>query len=89
MAIEAFKKSGFHIQSGALYVVEIEGAHYPKKCNNPQATAYDATYDGYAKLTLLKGLKRLYVCQKDFHGALDSAIIEALIQKMKQDLKLP
>ncbi len=79
----------FILQVGAAYVLEIESSSYPKKCNNPNATAYDATYDGFVKLTLLKNMKRLYMCQKDYHGDLNPSIINALIKQMKRDLDLP
>ena len=79
----------FTLQVGAAYVLEIESSSYPKKCNNPNATAYDATYDGYIKLTLLKNMKRLYMCQKDYHGDLNPSIINDLITQMREDLALP
>jgi len=79
----------FTLQVGAAYVLEIEGSSYPKKCNNPNATAYDATYDGYMRLTLLKNMKRLYMCQKDYHGDVTPDIIHDLLQQMKKDLALP
>jgi hypothetical protein len=82
-------KEYFTLQVGAPYVLEIEGSSYPKKCNNPNTTAYDATYDGFIKLILLKNMKRLYMCQKDYHGELNPNIIHNLIKQMRRDLKTP
>jgi hypothetical protein len=89
MAEKILKNEHFTLQAGAAYVLELEGSTYPKKCNNPNATTYDATYDGYIKLTLLKNMKRLYMCQKDYHGDLNPSIISDLITQMKKDLALP
>ena len=89
MAITALKEEGFHVQAGASYVIEVEGSSYPKKCNNPNTSTYEATYDGYVKLTLLKHMRRLYMCQQDYHGEVNSAIIKRLLKKMKEELQLP
>lgn len=84
----ALEKSGFKVISGSPYALEIEGTRYSHKCNNPNTSTYDATYDGFIKLTLLKNMKRIYMCQKDYHGKLDEHIMIELLTKMKQDLKL-
>jgi hypothetical protein len=89
MAIEALLNEGFSVKVGSAYVLEVEGSHYPKKCNNPNTSTYDATYDGYIKLTLLKNMKPLYMCQQDYHGVVNTNIIEHLIKKMQEELKLP
>lgn len=88
IAISALKNSNFKVATGSPYVLEIDGATYPKKCNNPNTSTYEATYDGYIKLTLLKNMKRVYMCQKDYHGTLNEEVIEALVEKMKDDLEL-
>jgi hypothetical protein len=89
MAIKALKSQGFDVKVGSIYVIEIEGSRYPKKCNNPNTSTYDATYDGFIKLTLLKQMKPLYMCQQDYHGRLNTNIIADLVEKMKEELKLP
>jgi len=88
IAISAIKSANFKVATGTPYVLEIEGATYPKKCNNPNTSSYEATYDGYIKLTLLKNMKRVYTCQQDYHGSLTQKIVTNLIEKMKEDLKL-
>ena len=88
IAIKAIKNANFKVESGTPYVLEIDGATYPKKCNNPNTSTYEATYDGYIKLTLLKNMKRIYMCQKDYHGTLTEKVVEDLLDKMKDDLNL-
>jgi hypothetical protein len=87
-AIEAIKESGFKLKSSAPYSIDIEYRKYSHKCNNPQTAAYDATYDGFVKLHLYKGLKEVYSVQKDFHGEFDADVIESLLDKMREDLDL-
>ncbi len=88
IVLKALKHTDFKVVSGSPYALEIDGATYPKKCNNPTTSTYDATYDGYIKLTLLKNMKRIYICQKDYHGRLDEGAISALLEKMQEDLKI-
>ncbi len=84
----ALKNTHFIVAIGSPYALEIDGATYPKKCNNPNTSTYDATYDGYVKLTLLKNMKLIYMCQKDYHGTLDESAFATLLEKMQEDLKL-
>jgi len=88
IAISAIQDAHFKVATGSPYVLDIDGATYPKKCNNPNTSTYEATYDGYIKLTLLKNMKRVYMCQKDYHGILNEEVIEDLIEKMQDDLEL-
>jgi len=81
-------KEGFHIDSASLYTIEVDADTYHHKCNNPNTATYDATYDGFVKLTLLKGMKRLYMCQKDYHGELNSKVFATLFSHMKKEFKL-
>ncbi len=87
IAIVAIKNADFKVVTGSSYVLEIDGATYPKKCNNPNTSTYEATYDGYIKLTLLKNMKRVYMCQKDYHGTLNEGVMQDLLEKMKDDLE--
>ena len=88
IVISALKNTDYKVATGSPYVLEIDGATYPKKCNNPNTSTYEATYNGYIKLTLLKNMKRVYMCQKDYHGTLNEEIIEDLLEKMQNDLEL-
>ncbi len=88
MLTSALKKRGFRVASGSPYALEIEGTRYSHKCNNPNTATYDATYDGFIKLTLSKHMKRIYMCQKDYHGALDETIMIELLERMQSDLRL-
>ncbi len=88
MLIKALQKEHIKVISGANYLLELDGATYPKKCNNPNTSTYDATYNGYFKLTLRKNMHPLYMCQKDYHGTLNHEVIEALLARLKKDLKL-
>jgi len=88
IAVSALKNSGFKVVTGSPYALEIDGATYPHKCNNPNTSTYDATYNGYIKITLLKNMQRIYMCQKDYHGTFNEEVIETLVEKMKDDLKL-
>ena len=82
------EKEGFHVESGSLYTIEVDADSYHHKCNNPNTSTYDATYDGFVKLTLLKGMQRLYMCQKDYHGELDTQVFETLFSHMQKEFKL-
>jgi hypothetical protein len=82
----ALEKSDFHIVSGSPYVLEFDTRVYSHKCNNPNSSAYDRTYDGFVQLKLLKNFKRIYICQKDYHGVFNDVVIEELLERMKRDL---
>ena len=81
-------QEGFRIDSSSLYTIEVDSNTYSHKCNNPNTSTYDATYDGFVKLTLLKGMKPLYMCQKDYHGKLDREIFKQLFSHIKKEFKL-
>jgi hypothetical protein len=85
---KALKESGFNLKSSSPYSIDIEYRKYSHHCNNPQTAAYDATYDGFVKLHLFKGLKEVYSVQKDFHGEFDEGVIANLLDKMREDLDL-
>ena len=82
----ALKNSNFHLVSGSPYVLEFDTRVYSHKCNNPNSSAYDRTYDGFVQLRLLKNFKRIYICQKDYHGEFSQEVIEELLERMKRDL---
>jgi len=83
----ALKNKKFHLVTGSPYVLEFDTRVYSHKCNNPNSSAYDRTYDGFVQLRLLKNFKRIYICQKDYHGEFSKEIIEELLEKMKRDLE--
>ena len=82
------KSLDIRIDKDADYMLEIDSSAYAKHCNNPLTPVHDALYDGYVKLTLRKGLKRVYVIQRDFKGLFDKQMIESLVDVMKDDMEL-
>jgi len=50
-------------------------------------SAYDASYDGFVRLTLLKNNQKVYMCQKDFKGELSVRAVEKLLILMRDDLE--
>ncbi len=85
---KALKESNFKLSTNSPYSIDLEYRKYSHHCNNPQTAAYDATYDGFVKLYLYKGLKEIYSVQKDFHGEFDEDVVESLLDKMREDLKI-
>jgi len=88
MALISLKGKGFVIKTNSPYSIYIESRKYSHHCNNPNTIAYDATYDGFVKLTLSYKMKKIYSIQKDYHGKLDEDVIADLLEQMKKDLKL-
>lgn len=88
MALRSIKDEGFGIKTQSPYSIYIESRRYSHHCNNPNTIAYDATYDGFVKLTLSYKMKKVYSIQRDYHGKLDEDIISSLLEEMKRDLKL-
>ena len=86
MISTAIKNRNLHLVSGSSYVLEFDTRVYSHKCNNPNSSAYDRTYDGFVQLRLLKNFKRIYICQKDYHGVFNDVVIEELLERMKRDL---
>ena len=69
------------------YSIKVDYMEYKKACNNPMTSAYDASYDGFIRLTLLKETSRVYMCQKDFRGVLSVSILEDMLTLMRDDLE--
>jgi len=88
IVVKAFKNSQFKLDKNSLYEIKVDYLKYCKSCNNPMTNAYDATYDGYFKLTLLKNRQKVYMCQKDFHGDFDEGEVEKLIDLMVQEMEI-
>jgi hypothetical protein len=85
---KAAKKSNFHLVSGSPYVLEFDTRVYSHKCNNPNSSAYNRTYDGFVQLRLLKNFKKIYICQKDYHGEFSYEVVKDLLDRMKRDLEV-
>lgn len=84
---KALSNEKIHLNTDSIYTLKIDYMDYKKACNNPMTSTYDATYDGFIRLTLLKESKRIYMCQKDFRGELSVSIIEDLLTLMRDDLE--
>ena len=82
------KKMGISEMSGAKYTLEVQMQKYAKHCNNPMTCSYDATYDGYVKIRLLKNMHPVYMSQQDYHGDFESDILENMVENMYDDLDL-
>lgn len=87
LAKEAAKEADITISSSP-YTIVVESSKYPQHCNNPLTPAYEATYDGYVKITLKKAFKEIYFIQRDFHDDVTEGTIEDLFEIMKKDLKI-
>jgi len=70
------------------YTIVVESSKYPQHCNNPLTPAYEASYDGYVKITLKKAFSKIYFIQRDFHDDVDEGTIEDLFEIMKKDMKI-
>jgi len=87
MAKEASKEANINI-TPSPYSIVVESSKYPQHCNNPLTPAYEASYDGYVKLTVKKGFKKIYFIQRDFHDDVTQGILEDLLEILKKDLKV-
>jgi len=87
LAKKAAKDADISI-SNSPYTIVVESSKYPQHCNNPLTPAYEATYDGYVKITIKKAFKKIYFIQRDFHDDVNKDIIEDLLEIMKKDLKI-
>ncbi len=79
---------GIHISNSAPLTLEAEGTAYTHHCNNPLTCSYDATYDGFVKLTLMRQMHPLYMVQSDYHGKLPAKLPGSLWDQMADDLEL-
>lgn len=91
MAQKLLKHEHIMLRDDAPYTLQIDASRYAHHCNNPQTCAYDATYDGFAKLTLMHNMQPIYMIQRDYHGTLRFEILEDLFDQMadEMELKLP
>jgi len=87
LAKKAAKDSNLKLTSSP-YTIVVESSKYPQHCNNPLTPAYEASYDGYVKITLKKAFKEIYFIQRDFHDDITEDTIEDLFKIMKSDLKI-
>jgi len=81
-------EEGLSVTDSALYTLEVEAGKYPKHCNNPLTCSYDATYDGFMKIRLLRGMHPLYMTQQDYHGVFHEEDVLKLVNRMYDDLDL-
>ena len=82
------EKDGFQLQKNTPYKLQTQSRLYPKRCNNPLATAEQKNYIGFVQLTLLKKQKRIYMCQSDFRekkeiDGIAIGLIDIMIKEMK------
>jgi len=84
--ILALKNENLKINENSIYIIKVDYTDYKKICNNPMTSAYDATFDGFIRLTLFKKGTRIYMCQKEFRGKLDVDDFEKLLSQMKNEL---
>jgi len=87
LALKAAKEADIKL-SKSPYTIVVESSKYPQHCNNPLTPAYEASYDGYVKITVKKAFKKIYFIQRDFHDDVTKEIIEDLFEIMKDDLKI-
>lgn len=86
IAKKALKEEDIKIQKSP-YTMIIESSKYPSHCNNPLTPAYEATYDGYIRISVKKAFNDIYFIQRDFHGDVTQSLIEDLLEELKEDLK--
>ena len=84
---QAIKNEKLTINESAKYSIKVDYLNYKKACNNPMTSAYDATFSGFIRLTLLEDSKRIYMCQKEFRGELNVSDFEKLLILMRDDLE--
>jgi len=87
LAIKAAKEADIKL-SKSPYTIVVESSKYPQHCNNPLTPAYEASYDGYVRITVKKAFKKIYFIQRDFHDDITKETIEDLFETMKDDLKI-
>jgi len=83
----ALKRENLKINKDSIYSIKVDYMDYKKICNNPMTSAYDATFDGFIRLTFKKDSKRIYMCQKEFRGELSVSGLEKLLTLMRDDLE--
>ncbi len=88
MLKRALEDENIKVSMNAKYTLEVQSREYDHHCNNPLTASYDATYDGYTKISLMKNMHLIYSIQQDYHGKVDVDILEELIEKMVDDMKL-
>ena len=88
LAESMLQRKGIRVSDAAPLTLEVEGTTYTHHCNNPLTCTYDATYDGFAKLTLMRQMHPLYMVQSDYHGRLTPKLLGALWDQMAEDLEL-
>jgi hypothetical protein len=87
--ITKLKDEGFKLDEKSHYKLQTDSKLYPKRCNNPLATAEQKSYIGFVQLTLFKDGKKIYMCQSDFRKIQEiENIIEGLIKIMKKEMKI-
>ena len=86
--IKLLYREGIHVTDEAQYTLEVEVKKYPQHCNNPLTCSYDATYDGFMKIRLLRRMHPIYMIQRDYHGVLHEEDVLKLIDRMYDDLDL-
>jgi len=84
---QAIANENLTIKQDSPYAIKLDYMNYKKICNNPMTSAYDATFDGFIRLTFLKDDKRIYMCQKEFRGELSVSGLEKLLTLMRDDLE--
>ena len=85
----ALEEKGFHLKKHSDYQLKTDSKHYPKKCNNPLATAEQKSYIGFVQLTLYKENKKIYMCQSDFRKTREiEDIIKGLVQIMIKEMDI-
>ncbi len=87
LAKKAAKEADINLSNSPCTIV-VESSKYPQHCNNPLTPAYEASYDGYVKITVKKAFKKIYFIQRDFHDDVTEGTIEDLFEIMKKDLKI-
>ena len=87
LTLKAAKEADIKL-SKSPYTIVVESSKYPQHCNNPLTPAYEASYDGYVRITVKKAFKKIYFIQRDFHNDVTKEIIEDLFEIMKDDLKI-
>jgi len=88
IAIDAIKSENISLSDKSDYLLQVDARAYRHHCDNPSTPAYEATYDGYARIKLLKNLKPIFMAQKDYHGKLNSSILSSLIEKLVDEMKI-
>ncbi|MCH9813720.1 MAG: hypothetical protein K0U47_07225 [Epsilonproteobacteria bacterium] len=84
----ALAKAQFKITTTSDYILIPQYANYPKKCNNPLATANQKSYRGFVKLTLEKEGKKIYTCQLDFKQELSQKHLNYLLELLIDEMQL-